>query len=361
MLNFAFFLNHSQDADLPPEGETTVGMLLAGDNSPGSGGRKLTSTSSDSQSSGTSKTSKISRDDETSLPRQQAVPSRSSPVGEATSLEEEDTGSSMRAQAQQDDKKAQVHSAPLGTPTFEEQHASSIKVQSIYSIHQPDEPPPSTGEQKSVQSFEGRVKTAPIASVIPLETPFFPSSSQVDPSKHSLRETVASAMQQKTRVEPDSPLCETVAAAMQQKTRVEPDSPLHETVAAVMQQKTRVEPDSPLHETEIKTESSRGLSKSRLTPSSSEEIFHSFSGDEGVEPFPALYSSVTSSELAMLYSSEWKLSSLASPLTATLTTGVSGGGESGGGLGSGQTLSPSSLSSKINTAKVCVYLVSQRA
>ena len=49
-MNFAFFLHHSQDADLPPEGETTVGMVLAGDSSPGSGGRKLTSASYDSQS-----------------------------------------------------------------------------------------------------------------------------------------------------------------------------------------------------------------------------------------------------------------------------------------------------------------------
>ena len=331
MLNFAY---HSQDADLPPEGEITVGMLLAGDSSPGSSGRKLTSTSSTSagkESSETSKPSKCSTDDETSLPKHQAIPTRSSPVGEATSFGEEDTGSSMRAQAQQDEEKAKVHSAPLGKPsTFEEQHASSIKVQSTYSIHQQDEslPFPSTEElpkQKSEQHLEeGRVKTAPIATVIPLEAPPLSSSSQVDSPKHSLRETVAAALQRKNIVEPDSPL----------------------------------------HETEIKTESSRGLSKSRLTSaSSSEEIFHSFSGDEGVEPFPALSSSFASSELTMPYSSEWKLSSLASPLTATLTTGVSAGGGGGGGSGLDQTLSPqitSSLFSNTNT-QVCTYLVLQGA
>ena len=309
MLNFAFFLHHSQDADLPPEGETTVGMLLAGDNSPGSSGRKLTSTSSDSQSLGTSKTSKISRDDETSLPRQQAVPTRSSPVGEATSFEE-DTSTSMRAQAQQDDKKAQVHSAPLGTPTFEEQHASSVKVQSI---HQQDESPPSTGEQKSVQSLEGRVKTAPIATVTPLESPLFSSSSQVKSQKHNLRETVAA-----------------------------------------LQLKTRVEPDSPLHGTETKTESSRGISESRLTSSSS-EIFHSFSGDEGVEPVPALSSPFVSSELTMPYSSEWKHISHMSPLTANLTTVVSGGG---GNSGLDQNISPRGSSSVSSTSiKVNTYVV----
>ena len=339
----------SQDADLPPEGEVTVGKVLAEDTSQDSSRKKLVSTLIGSQSSTTtgketSETSKSSVDEEKNLPEQQAIPTRSSPVGEATSSEEEDTSSSMRAQTQQGKEKAKVHSAPLVQPlTFEEQHASSYKVQSSYLLYQQDESPPSTGEQskqKSVQSVEGRVKTGPIASVIPLESPLFSSSSHVDSSKHSLHETVASAMQQKTRVEPDSSLRETVAAALQQRTRVEPDSPLRET--------------------EIKSESSRGLSKSRLTSSSS-EIFHSLSGDEGVEPFPALYSSVASSELTMPYSSEWKLSSLASPLTATLTSRVSGGGESGGGLGSGRTLSPSSLSSKINTAKVCVYLVSQGA
>ena len=107
--------------------------------------------------------------------------------------------------------------------------------------------------------MEGRVKTAPIASVIPLESPLFSSLSQVDSPKHNLRETVASAMQQKTRVEPDSPLHETVAVAMQQKARVEPDSPLHETVVSVMQQKARVEPDSPLHETKSKRNLLRGF------------------------------------------------------------------------------------------------------
>ena len=288
-------------------------MLLAGDNSPGSSGRKLTSTSSDSQSLGTSKTSKISRDDETSLPRQQAVPTRSSPVGEATSFEEEDTGSSMRAQAQQDDKKDKVHSAPLGTPTFEEQHASSVKVQSIYSIHQQDEPPPSTGEQKSVQSLEGWVKTAPIPTVTPLEFPLFSSSSHVKSQKHNLRETVAA-----------------------------------------LQLKTRVEPDSPLHGTETKTESSRGLSESRLTSSSS-EIFHSFSGDEGVEPVPALSSPFVSSELTMPYSSEWKHISNMSPLTANLTTVVSGGG---GNSGLDQNISPRGSSSVSSTSiKVNTYVV----
>ena len=347
----------SQDADLPPEGEVTVGKVLAEDTSQDSSRKKLVSTLIGSQSSTTtgketSETSKSSVDEEKNLPEQQAIPTRSSPVGEATSSEEEDTSSSMRAQTQQGKEKAKVHSAPLVKPlTFEEQHASSYKVQSSYLLYQQDESPPSTGEQskqKSVQSLEGRVKTAPIATVIPLETPLFPSSSQVDPSKHSLHETVAAAMQQKTRVEPDSPLRETVAAAMQQKARVEPDSPLHETVAAAMQQKARVEPDSPLRETEIKTESSRGLSKSRLTSSSS-EIFHSCSGDEGVEPFPALSSSFTSSELTMPYSSEWKLSSLASPLTATLTTGVGGSGM--------KTRSPQAFvsSSSINTAQVCKW------
>ena len=152
-------------------------------------------------------------------------------------------------------------------------------------------------------------------------------------------------MQEKTGVEPDSPLRETVAAVMQEKTGVEPDSPLRETVVAIMQEKTGVEPDSPLHETESKTESSRGISESRLTSASS-EIFHSFSGDEGVEPFPALSSSVASSELTMPYSSEWKLTSLASPLTATLTTGISGGGAS---LGLGQTCSPQCSSSLSST------------
>ena len=310
-----FYTYHSQDADLPSEGEVTVSMVLAGDTSPGSGGRKLTSTSSDSQSSTsagkesseTAKLSKYSRDDEKSLPKQQTIPTRSSP-----SFEEEYTSSSVRAQAQQDEEKTKVYSAPLVKPSiFEEQHASSVKVQSSYPLHQHDESPPSTGEQKSEQHLEGRIKTAPIATITPLESPPFSSLSQVDSSKHSLCETV----QQKTRVEPDSPLCET----------------------------------------EIKTESSRGLSKSRLTSASSSEIFHSFSEDEEVEPFPALSSSVASSELTMPYSSEWKLTSLASPLTTTLTAGVSGGG---GVSGLDHTLSPqssSSLSSNINTAKVSMY------
>ena len=307
----SIILYHSQDADLPPEGESTVGMVLAGDSSPGSSGRKLTSTSSDSQSSTsaskesseTSKPSKYSRDDEKSLPEQQAIPARSSPVGEATSFEEEDTGSSVRAQAQQDEEKTKVHSAPLVKPsTFEEQHASSIKVQSSYLLNQQDEsmPFPSTGEQKSEQHLEGRVKTAPIATVTPLESPPFSSSSQVESPKHSL----------------------------------------HETVAAALQLKNKVEPDSPLQKTEIKTESSRGLSESRLTSASSSEIFHSFSGDEGVEPFPALSSSFASSEFTMPYSSEWKHMSHMSPLTATLTTG--------GGSGI-KTLSPQAFVSSSTT------------
>lgn len=302
-------------------------MVLAADTSPGSSGRKLASNLFDSQSSTLaskedSETSKHSTGNEKNLPEQQAIPTRSSAVGEATSFEEEDTGSSMRAQSQQDEEKAKVHSAPLVKPsTFEEQHASSIKVQSSYHLLQHDEALPfsSTGElpeKRNEKHLEGgRVKTAPIATVTPLETPPLSSSSRVDSPKDSL----------------------------------------HETVAA-LQRKTIVEPDSPLHETEIKTESSRGLSKSRLTSSSSSEIFLSFSGDEGVEPFPAFSSSFASSELTMPYSSEWKLSSLASPLTATLTTGVSGGGGGGGrNSGLGLTLSPqitSSLSSNINTAKV---------
>ena len=163
-----------------------------------------------------SETSKSSIDDEKCLPKQQAISTRSSPVGEATSFDEEDTGSSVRAQAQQDEEKAKVHSAPLVKPSaFEEQHATSIKVQSSYPLHQHDESPPSTGEQKSEQHLEGRIKTAPITTVTPLEFPPISSSSQVDSSKHKLRETVASTMQQKTRVEPDSPLRETVAATMQ--------------------------------------------------------------------------------------------------------------------------------------------------
>ena len=291
-----------------------MGMLLAGDSSPGSSGRKLTSTSSTSaskESSETSKPSKCSTDDEKNLPKHQAIPTRSSPVGETTSFGEEDTGSSMRAQAQQDEEKAKVHSAPLGKPsTFEEQHASSIKVRSTYSIHQQDESLPflSTEElpkQKSEQHLEeGRVKTAPIATVIPLEAPPLSSSSQVDSPKHSLRETVV---------------------ALQRKTIVEPDSPLREA----------------------KTGSSRSSFEPRLASSSSSEIFHSFSGDEGVEPFPALSSPFLSSELTM---PKWKHSSVASTLTDTLTTGVSGGGRVSG------TLSPQSFSSlsssSINTAKV---------
>ena len=305
----------SQDTDLPPEGEPTVGMVLAGDNSQDSSRKKHTlygsksSSSASKESSETSESTKYSTDDEEGSSKQQAIPARTSPVG--------DTGSSARAQ-QNEGKAQEMHSA------------HSVKVQSSYLLLQHDEalPFPSTGElpkqaQKNEQRLEeGRVKTAPIAT---LETPPFSSSSQVDSPKHSLRETVAA---------------------------------LH--------QKTRVELDSPSRETEIKTESSRGLSKSRLTSSSSEsEIFHSFSGDEGVEPFPAFSSSFGSSELTMPYSSEWKHSSLASPLTATLTTGVSGGGGGGGGggrsSGSGLTLSPqvtSSLSSNINTAKVRMCLLS---
>jgi len=310
----------SQDTDLPPEGEATVGMVLAGDSSQDSSRKKYTSTLYDSKSSSsaskenseTSESSKYSTNDEERLSKQQAIPARTSPVG--------DTGSS--AGAQQDEGKAQeMHSA------------HSVKVQSSYLLLQHDEalPFPSTGElskqaQKNEQHLEeGRVKTAPIATVTPLETPPLSSLSRIESPKHNL----------------------------------------HETVAA-LHQKTRVELDSPSRETEIKTESSRGLSKSRLTSSSSEsEIFHSFSGDEGVEPFPAFSSSFGSSELTMPYSSEWKHSSLASPLTATLTTGVSGGGGGGGGggrsSGSGLTLSPqvtSSLSSNINTAKVRMCLLS---
>ena len=302
-------------------------MVLAADTSPGPSGRKLTSTSHDSQSSTsatkedseTSNPSKHSRDDEKNLPEHKAIPTRSSPVGEPTSFEEEDTGSSMRAQTQQDEEKAKVHSARLVKPsTFEEQHPSSIKVQSSYPLHRHDESLPflSTGElpkKKREQHLEeGQVKTAPIATVTPLETPPLTSLSQVESPKHSLHETVA-ALQRKTIVEPDSPLCET----------------------------------------ETKAESSRGSFEPRLTSSSS-EIFHSFSGDEGVEPFPALSSSFVSSELTMPYPLKWKHSSLASPLTATLTTGVLGGG---GGSGLGQILSPqssSSLSSNttIDTVKV---------
>jgi len=318
----------SQDTDLPPEGEVTVGMVLAADTSPGSSGRKLTSTSHDSQSnssaskedSETSNPSKHSRDDENNFPEQQAIPTSSSPVGEPTSFEEEDTGSSMRAQAQQDEEKAKVHSARLVKPsTFEEQHANSVKVQSSYPLLQHDEALPfsSTGElpeKRNEKHLEGgQVKTAPIATVTPLETPPLSSSSRIESPKHSL----------------------------------------HETVVA-LHQKTRVEPDSPLHETGLKTESSRGFSKSRLTSSSSSEIFHSFSGDEGVEPFPAFPSSFVSSELTMPYSSKWKHNSLATPLTATLTTGVLGGGGEGSGLG--QILSPQS-SSTINTAKVRIYVI----
>ena len=311
---------HSQDADLPLEGGVTVGMVLAGDSSIG---RKLTPTSHDSQSSTLaskedSETSKHSTGNEKNLPKQQAVPTRSSAVGEATSFEEEDTGSSMRAQSQQDEEKAKLHSVALVKPsTFEEQHASSVKVQSSHPLHKHDEalPFPSTGElpEESNEKHleEGLVKTAPIATVTPLEDPPLSSSSRAESPKHSLRETVAA---------------------------------LH--------QKTIVEPDSPLHETETKTASSRGLSESRLTSASSSEIFLSFSGDEGVEPFPAS-STFASSELTMPYSSEWKLSSLASPLTATLTTGISG---KEGGSGLSQTLSPQSsnflFSSSTNTAKV---------
>ena len=113
---------------------------------------------------------------------------------------------------------------------------------------------------------------------------------------------------------------------------------------AALHQKTIVEPDSPLHETETKTESSRGISESRLTSSSS-EIFHSFSGDEGVEPFPAS-SSFASSELTMPYSLEWKHTPHMSPLTATLTTG--------GGGSRMKTLSTQGFvsSSNINTSQV---------
>ena len=296
-------------------------MVLAADTSPGPSGRKLTSTSHDSQSSTsaskedseTSNPSKRSRDDEKNLPEQQAIPTRSSPVAEATSFEEEDTGSSTRAQTQQDEEKAKVHSAPLVKPsTFEEQHASSVKVQSSYPLHKHDEALSflSTGElpkKKREQHLEeGRVKTAPIATVTPLETPPLTSLSRVESPKHSLRETVAA-----------------------------------------LQQKTIVEPDSPLHETETKTESSRGISESRPTSSSSEsEIFHSFSGDEGVEPFPAFSSSFASSKLTMPYSTEWKHTPHMSPLTATLTTG--------GGGSQMKTLSIQGFvsSSSINTSQV---------
>ena len=316
---------HLQEADLPPEGEVTVGMLLAADTSPGSNGRKLVSNLFDSQSSTLaskedSETSKHSRDDEKNLPEQQPIPTRSSPVGEVTSFEEEDTGSSMRAETQQDEEKVKLHSAPLVKPsTFEEQHASSVKVQSSYPLHKHDESLSfsSTGELPKKRNEkhlkEGQVKTAPIATVTPLETPPLTSLSRVDSPKDSLRETVAA-----------------------------------------LQRKTIVEPDSPLHENEAKTESSRGLSESRLTSASSSEIFHSFSGDEGVEPFPALSSQFASSELTMPYSLKWKHNSLASPLTATLTTGISGGGGEGSGLG--RILSPQS-SSTINTAKVRIYVI----
>ena len=67
-----YYVAHSQDADLPPKGEGTVRKVLAADTSTGLDGRKLTSTSYDSQSgtsagkeiSETSKPSKYSRDDE---------------------------------------------------------------------------------------------------------------------------------------------------------------------------------------------------------------------------------------------------------------------------------------------------------
>ena len=290
-----------QDTDLPLEGEPTVGMVLAGDSSQDSSRKKHTlygskiSTSASKESSETSESTKYSTNGSS---KQQAIPARTSPVG--------DTGSSARAQ--QDEGKAQeIHSA------------HSLKVQPSY--------PPSTGElpkqaQKNEHHLEeGRVKTVPITTVTPLETPPLSSLSQVESPKHSL----------------------------------------HETVAA-LHQKSMVEPDSPLHENEIKTESSRGISKSGLTSSSS-EIFHSFSGDEGVEPFPALSSPFASSKLTMPYFSEWKHSSLASPLTATLTTGGSegGGGGDGRSSGSGRTISPqitSFLSSNINTAKVCMCLLS---
>ena len=46
----------------------------------------------------------------------------------------------MRAQTQQDEEKARLHSAALVKPsTFEEQHASSVKVQSSYPLLQCDE------------------------------------------------------------------------------------------------------------------------------------------------------------------------------------------------------------------------------
>ena len=290
-------------------------MVLAADTTPGSSGRKLASNLFDSQSSTLAskedpETSKHSTGNEKNLPEQQTIPTRSSPVGEATSFEdEEDTGSSMRAQTQQDEEKVKLHSAPLVKPsTFEEQHASSFKVQSSYPLHKHDETLSfsSTGElpKKRNEKHLEEVKTAPIATVTPLEAPPHSSLSRVESPKHSLRETVAA-----------------------------------------LQQKTIVEPDSPSRETETKTESSRGISESQLTSSSS-EIFLSFSGDEGVEPFPALSSSFASSELTMPYSTEWKHTPHMSPLTATLTTG--------GGGSRMKTLSTQGFvsSSSINTYQV---------
>ena len=90
--------------------------------------------------------------------------------------------------------------------------AHSLKVQSSNPHLQHDEalPFPSTGElpkqaQKNEQHLEGRVKTAPITTVTPLETPLLFSLSQVESPKHSLHKTVA-ALHQKSMVEPDSPL-----------------------------------------------------------------------------------------------------------------------------------------------------------
>ena len=116
----------SQDTDLPPEGEATVGMVLAGDNSQDSSRKKYTSTLYDSKSSSsaskenseTSESSKYSTNDEERLSKQQAIPARTSPVG--------DTG--ISAGAQQDEGKAQeMHSA------------HSLKVQSSCPLLQQDE------------------------------------------------------------------------------------------------------------------------------------------------------------------------------------------------------------------------------
>ena len=101
---------------------------------------------------------------------------------------------------------------------------------------------------------------------------------------------------------------------------------------------TEIPLENPLLSSLSRFELPRGVSEPTLTSSS--EIFHSCSGDEGVEPFPALSSSIAPSELAMPYSSEWKLSSLASPLT--LATEISRGG---GGSGLDHTLSTAKVHS----------------